>query len=91
MYDPHSRRRVTWPPSTSVPARPRSSYLTRNFLVAAASTPAAARPTVSMPGWTGGGGETAESDPESWPYEVERREDVWIELPLSAHAAPVEP
>jgi hypothetical protein len=35
-----------------------------------------------MPGWTGGGGETATSDPESWPYAVERREDVWIELPL---------
>ncbi len=75
--------------AVAVPARPRSSgSYTRNFLVAST---AAARPTVSMPGWTGGGGETAESDPESWPYEVERREDVWIELPLSAHAAPVEP
>lgn len=36
-----------------------------------------------MPGWTGGGGQTAESDPASWPYEVERREDVWIELPAA--------
>eukprot|EP01051_Picozoa_sp_SAG22_P004725 SAG22_NODE_261_length_13373_cov_17.745472_7_plen_208_part_00 len=37
-----------------------------------------------MPGWTGSGGVTAESDPASWPYEVERREDVWIELPVAA-------
>ena len=35
----------------------------------------------SMPGWTGGGREATESDPDSWPYAVERREDVWIELP----------
>jgi hypothetical protein len=39
-----------------------------------------------MPGWTGGGGATAESDPTSWPYEVERCEDVWIQLPLAASA-----
>eukprot|EP01050_Picozoa_sp_SAG11_P030053 SAG11_NODE_8722_length_983_cov_1.047511_1_plen_271_part_10 len=33
-----------------------------------------------MPGWTGGGAATAESDPATWPYEVVRREDVAIVL-----------
>ena len=34
-----------------------------------------------MPGWAPGSGGAATSDPDGWPYEVERREDCWIPLP----------
>ena len=37
-----------------------------------------------MPGWAPSSENTAESSPESWPYDVQALEDQWIPLPASA-------